>query len=94
MMSVLVINRSDSYHKACGPSKGNTRPDAHHCPNCHETFTQVTSDYAGGGIEDWIRTHRPDLEATFPFEGFWKSREGEELLAELDGPRFKEDSDE
>lgn len=85
-MSVLVINKSDSYHKTCGPSKGNARPEDLVCENCGTTYTTVTSDYSGGGIEEWIRANRPDLEADFPFEGFWEKREGEELLAELDGP--------
>ena len=83
-MSELVINRSDSYHRKCGPSKGNARPDQKQCLNCGEVFKSVSSDYTGGGIEDWIRRNRPDLEPNFPFEGFWKSREGEDLLADLD----------
>lgn len=82
-MSELVINKSDSYHRTCGPLKGNASPFDTHCRNCDEEYVRVSSDYAGGGIEDWIRNHRPDLEPHFPFEGFWTKRDGEELLAEL-----------
>lgn len=92
-MSQLVINKSDSYHQTCGPAKGNTSPGARHCPNCHQTFTTVTSDYAGRGIEDWIRHHRPDLETVFPFEDFWQKREGEELLTDLTMDTRQEDTD-
>lgn len=93
-MSELVINKSDSYHRTCGPSKGNARPDDKACGNCGEIYTTVSSDYAGGGIEDWIRNHRPDLEPNFPFEGFWAKREGEELLADLtmDVPTGKDET--
>lgn len=82
-MSELVINKSDSYHRSCGPVKGNASPQDKACRSCGVQYVTVSSDYAGGGIEDWIRHHRPDLEPNFPFENFYKSREGEELLTEL-----------
>lgn len=82
-MSTLVINKSDSYHQECGPVKGNSSPKHTHCPGCNEQYAIVTSDYAGGSIEDWIRSHRPDLKADFPFENFWERAEGQAHLFEL-----------
>lgn len=90
-MSTLVINKSDSYHRECGPWKGNSAPEHESCPNCGVKYTIVSSDYAGTWIETWIKRRRPDLEPYFPYSGFFDSTEGKDLLDELTTDTNQED---
>lgn len=68
LATALVVNRSDSRCGACG--KGANPNDTKHTrilswgdkgAGCDVTWTHVTSDYAGGGIEEAIQADWPHL---------------------------------
>lgn len=76
-MSVLVVNRSDSY---CAECKNNGYPAgtlAHSTshdlvygyfegsgtqPGCKAVYTKIRSDYFGLRMDEWAAENRPDLE--------------------------------
>lgn len=66
-MNILIINRSDTKCWACNRS-ADANELAHYTVigydsgvGCGEVYTHVTSHYAGQGIEESVRSARPDL---------------------------------
>lgn len=74
----LYINKSDS-HCECSYAGVNFR--ATECPYCGETWTHLSSDYAG--IQSTVIPLRPDLIPDFEWEGFWESEAGRIAQQEL-----------
>lgn len=81
MSLTLFINRSDSH---CECSLKGVDPYLLKCPHCGETWTHLSSDYAGSkDFEQTLRDMRPDLEPAFQFTEFWDTTEGDKLLRTL-----------
>jgi len=77
----LYINRSDSH---CECSSASVDPWLVKCPVCKETWTHVSSDYAGSReYEQSIKEMRPDLEPDFQFTDYYETDEGERALRSL-----------
>jgi hypothetical protein len=66
-MAILIINkwdsRCDNCNQSADPWEDNHDTVLGYTPGegCHVLFTEVSSDYVGGGVEETTRRMRPDL---------------------------------
>ena len=81
MSLTLFINKSDS-HCECFANISDI-DTVTECPKCGGTFTHVSSEYAGMGLDKFATKLRPDLIPYFPWEDWWASRAGKQAAEEL-----------